>query len=194
MQGIVLPRRNLAMLPSGPGWYPWWNVLGEHAVITPADVIVQNQRRVMKWCMVFYWEGRGCVYFCVHVLNEEQGGTICLTAATKDDEIVSERKSTCVCPACPFAPPFSIHTHVLRNTHSHTGSSLSPFSSLIGRGRYTEGSTQESHLSWVDCVTLLLVLFLFVRQLLPADDKGVWGGQGVREREPWQAAWSRVWP
>lgn len=54
-------RRDLATSASSTGWYPWWNVLGEHVVITPADVIVQNRRRVMKWCMVFYWaDGSVC--------------------------------------------------------------------------------------------------------------------------------------
>lgn len=80
-------------MPSRMAWYPWWNVLGEYAVITPADVIAQNQRRVMKWYMVFYWAGSVCTCMSVraHVClwNEEPGGTICQTLATKDDEIRS---------------------------------------------------------------------------------------------------------
>lgn len=74
-----------------------------------------------------------CVYLhvcewtclCLCVLNEEPGGTICLTAATKDDEIVSEKRSACVCSAHPPPPrsTFNKHAHLYENTHT---SSLSP--------------------------------------------------------------------
>lgn len=47
------------------------------------------------------------------VLNEEPGNTICLTADTKDDEIVSKRKSTCVCSLSTPATQTHMHVHLL---------------------------------------------------------------------------------
>lgn len=52
-----------------------------------------------------------CEWMCL--LNEEPvSGTICLTEATIDDEIVSEKRSTCVCPAPRSPSPTS-------NKHAH---------------------------------------------------------------------------
>lgn len=137
----------------------------------------------MKWCMVFY-QADGSVCTCMSVrahmcvLNEEAGSTICPTAATQDDEIVSERKSTCVCPAWPPAPPLTpVHTHMEPHTVTLP---LSPFS-LSDWGATQRGNTGESNLLGVEGV-LLLSSFLFFRQPLLAN--GGWKrGKGCRYSE-----------
>lgn len=58
--------------------------------------------------------GRVCLLTHLCGLNEELGGTICLTVPTKDDEIVSKRKSTCVCPL--WSPCSALHRHPHKRT------------------------------------------------------------------------------
>lgn len=73
-----------------------------------------------------------CEWMCL--LNEEPvSGTICLTEATIDDEIVSEKRSTRVCPA-PRPLPRLKQAHTYQTMYG--GSILSYFSSLIRENLY----------------------------------------------------------